>query len=64
MDPDRFLGPDKVAHLARAEALFADMSEQGARIPGERRFQQRQYSEQHGVTIPQALYEEIAALCR
>jgi LDH2 family malate/lactate/ureidoglycolate dehydrogenase len=64
MDPDRFLGADKAAHLARAETLFADMSEQGARIPGERRFERRQYSEQHGISLPQTLYDEIVALCR
>jgi len=40
------------------------MSEQGARIPGERRFQRRQYSEQHGISLPQTLYDEIVALCR
>jgi len=64
MDPERFMGADNAVHFARAEALFADMSGQGARIPGERRFQKRQYSEQHGVTLPLALYEEIVALCR
>lgn len=62
MDPQRFLGEETQAHLARAEILFENMQAQGARIPGERRIQARQQSEQHGVKLPQALYDDILAL--
>lgn len=64
MDPARFLGSEQQAHFARAENLFANMQAQGARIPGERRFQARQHSQQYGVTLPQTLYDEIVALCQ
>ena len=62
MDPERFLGADKEEYLAKAEVLFNDMAAQGARIPGERRFMARLHSEQFGVELPLALYEEIVAL--
>ncbi|ERK16568.1 Ureidoglycolate/malate/sulfolactate dehydrogenase family [Serratia fonticola AU-P3(3)] len=64
MDPERFLGAEKEEHFVRAEGLFNDMAEQGARIPGERRFKARQHSEQFGVTLPLTLYKEIVALCQ
>ncbi|VEA73047.1 putative dehydrogenase [Serratia rubidaea] len=63
MDPQRFLGEQQATYLAHAETLFSDMQQQGARLPGERRFRQRPLSEQHGIELPQALYEEIEALC-
>ncbi|SQJ22290.1 Uncharacterized oxidoreductase ybiC [Serratia rubidaea] len=64
MDPQRFLGEQQASYLAHAETLFNDMRQQGARLPGERRFRQRPLSEQHGIELPQALYDEIEALCR
>ncbi|HDJ1438774.1 TPA: Ldh family oxidoreductase [Serratia rubidaea] len=64
MDPQRFLGEQQATYLAHAETLFSDMQQQGARLPGERRFRQRPLSEQHGIELPQALYEEIEALCQ
>ncbi|HGM4805649.1 TPA: Ldh family oxidoreductase [Serratia marcescens] len=63
LDPERFLGADKAKYFAGAEAMFADMQAQGARIPGERRYRQRRQSEQYGVEIPKALYDDIVALC-
>ena len=63
LDPERFLGADKAKYFAGAEAMFADMQAQGARIPGERRYRQRRQSEQYGVEIPRTLYDEIVALC-
>ncbi len=62
MDPQRFLGDEANAHLARSETLFGAMTAQGARIPGERRHRERARSEVEGVTIPAALYQEIVAL--
>ncbi|WP_061707865.1 Ldh family oxidoreductase [Pseudenterobacter timonensis] len=62
LDPTRFLGTDAAAHLARAETLFTAMQRQGARLPGERRYQARQHAGEYGITITRSLYEEIAAL--
>ncbi|MDO1611309.1 oxidoreductase, partial [Klebsiella pneumoniae] len=50
--------------LARAETLFMGMQEQGARLPGERRFACRQQSERQGVIISRSLHDEICALRR
>ncbi len=33
LDPERFLGADRAKYFASAEAMFADMQAQGARIP-------------------------------
>ena len=55
LDPQRFLGAQAQEQLARAETLFNAMQDQGARLPGERRFACRQQSEQQGVTISRSL---------
>lgn len=62
LDPQRFLGEDAGRHLARAETLFSQMQAQGARLPGERRYQARLRSELQGVEISQSLYDDIRSL--
>ncbi len=62
LDPQRFLGAQAPEQLARAETLFVGMQEQGARLPGERRFACRQQSERQGVIISRSLHDEICAL--
>lgn len=62
IDPAGFLGGGASEHLARAEHLFADITGQGARLPSERRYEARKRSLAHGVTIPRALLDDIAAL--
>ncbi|MET6679276.1 Ldh family oxidoreductase [Citrobacter amalonaticus] len=62
LDPSRFLGEEAHHHLERAETLFAAMQEQGARLPGERRFSSREKSLQEGLTITRSLFEDISAL--
>jgi delta1-piperideine-2-carboxylate reductase len=62
MDPRRFLGDDYQAGLARAETLFDAVTEQGARLPSQRRFDARRRSERDGVHIPAALYRDVMAL--
>ncbi|MCV4785127.1 oxidoreductase, partial [Escherichia coli] len=64
LDPQRFLGAQAPEQLARAETLFMGMQEQGARLPGERRFACRQQSERQGVIISRSLHDEICALRR
>lgn len=62
LDPARFLGDAAQTHLDRAETLFTAMQEQGARLPGERRFSAREKNSQEGVTISRRLFDEICAL--
>lgn len=61
-DPERFLGAGSTAHLDRAEQLFAAMTQPGARLPSERRYEARTRSLANGVTIPRKLIEDIDAL--
>ena len=62
IDPAGFLGAEAAQHLQRAEALFEGITGQGARLPGQRRFEARAKSLAHGVDIPRALYDDIQAL--
>ena len=62
LDPQRFLGGEAASHLARAETLFSGMQAQGARLPGERRYQAREQSEKLGLEVSRRLYDEICAL--
>ena len=61
MDPARF--GDAEGYLAHGETLFtAILSQDGTRLPGERRFQARQETPESGFDIPQSLYDEIQSL--
>lgn len=62
IDPAGFLGDQVADHLARAEAMFARITAQGARLPSERRYAARRISTEHGVVVPAALHAEIMAL--
>ncbi|WP_448665138.1 Ldh family oxidoreductase [Sphingomonas sp. CJ20] len=62
IDPAGFLGAAVQEHLARAEAMFAAIEAQGARLPSQRRYAAREQSLAHGVTIPAALYADIMAI--
>ena len=62
LDPQRFLGEQAPQHLARAEALFMAMQEQGARLPSQRRYAARARSLEQGVEIAQGLYDELQTL--
>lgn len=62
LDPSRFLGNDAAVHLARAETLFSGMQQQGARLPGERRYLSRQRSSRDGVEITHSLFRDISSL--
>ena len=61
-DPQRFAGEDWAAHQQRAEAMFASITDQGARLPSERRFAARAHSAQHGISVPRGLYSDVKAL--
>ncbi|KPD10834.1 Ldh family oxidoreductase [Phaeobacter sp. 11ANDIMAR09] len=63
-DPAHFSGGRVAENDARAERLFADIVDQGARLPSQRRFAARARNLARGyVEIPQALYEDLQAMC-
>jgi LDH2 family malate/lactate/ureidoglycolate dehydrogenase len=62
IDPAGFVGAAVADHLARAEAMFAAIEAQGARLPSSRRYAARRRSMAQGVTVPHALYADIMAL--
>ncbi|AHD02199.1 Ldh family oxidoreductase [Leisingera methylohalidivorans] len=62
-DPQHFSAGRTAENGARAERLFADIIDQGARLPSQRRFAARARNLQRGyVEIPQALYDDLTAL--
>ena|SRR2546422_3522214 len=63
LDPQRFGLGDIARDQSRAEALFAAITDQGARLPSQRRFVARARSLADGVDVPAALYSEVLRLC-
>ena len=62
LDPKLLGGGDSVTQNARAEHLFAGFTDQGARLPSQRRYAARARSIVHGVRIPRQLHAELLAL--
>lgn len=62
IDPAGFLGEAVQAHLERAEAMFAAIEGQGARLPSQRRYAARRRSLAEGVEIAPGLHAEILAI--
>lgn len=62
IDPKSFLGESMIKHFSRAESLFGAITEQGARLPSQRRYAARARSDQHGVEVSKALYDEVRQL--
>ncbi|WP_044871209.1 Ldh family oxidoreductase [Pseudomonas sp. LFM046] len=60
--PARFLGNAMEEGQRRAEQLFAAITDQGARLPSQRRFAARKRSEREGVWVEQALLDDIERL--
>lgn len=61
LDPRRFGDPQ--GYLEHAEKIFAAiMSEEHARLPGDRRIENRARTAKDGIAIPRSLYESILAL--
>jgi LDH2 family malate/lactate/ureidoglycolate dehydrogenase len=62
IDPARFSGGGGA--LAHAELLFERiLSEEGTRLPSDRRYTMRQRTPVEGITIPQSLFDTIRGLC-
>jgi delta1-piperideine-2-carboxylate reductase len=64
VDPARCVGHgDRPRQLAHAEQLFARiLAQEGTRLPSDRRYAARQRTPTEGITMPQALYEELLSL--
>lgn len=62
IDPAGFLGDQVEPHRLRAEALFAAIEGQGARLPSQRRYAARAQSLNHGVAVPVRLLADIETL--
>lgn len=61
MDPARFGDPENA--LAHGEKLFAEvLSQEGTRLPGERRFKARAETPEQGIEVAEKLYQEALAL--
>ncbi len=61
IDPARFGDPEK--SLNHAEKLFERLlSEDGTRLPGDRRYTNRSITPEKGIEVPQSLYDQIMAL--
>ena len=61
LDPARFGDPD--GFLAHGEKLFeAILAQEGTRLPGARRFENRQKTAATGIDIPQSLHQSILDL--
>lgn len=61
-DPAAFGGEDAGAQQQRAEQLFAAITDQGARLPSQRRFAARARSQAEGIAVPAGLYRDVVAL--
>ena len=61
-DLGSFSGASQAEQQARAEGLFASITDQGARLPSERRYAARARSQAAGIAVSRALYDEIAGL--
>lgn len=62
-DPDQFSGGKLAENNTRAERLFADIIEQGARLPSQRRYAARARNLERGyVEISASLHEDLLAL--
>lgn len=63
LDPDLLSGQQRPRNAARAERLFADIIDQGARLPSQRRFAARERNlARNAVDIPSKLYTDLLAL--
>lgn len=62
IDPAHFAASDGVTFTDRAEALFADILGQGARLPSGRRYIAREHSLAHGVEVKKQLVTDVEAL--
>jgi len=63
-DPAYFGLGDAAEDNARAERLFATITDQGARLPSQRRFEACARTTAQGVQLPRALFSDVLTLLR
>ena len=61
-DPRHFGLGDAAGDAARVERLLSTITDQGARLPSQRRFEARRRSQADGILIPHSLYSDVLAL--
>ncbi|WP_425074783.1 Ldh family oxidoreductase [Sagittula sp. S175] len=62
-DPEKLSGGQSADSQARAERLFKEIADQGARLPSERRYAARAHNRARGyVEISRQLYDDLTAL--
>lgn len=65
IDPKKLLGGAFETHFERAEKFLNQFSDQGIRLPSERRFKAREETKKRGfVEIDEALYQELQSLIK
>ncbi|MGB1311323.1 MAG: Ldh family oxidoreductase [Leucothrix sp.] len=63
IDPKRCVQGGGPSQLAHAETLFGEiLSQEGTRLPSDRRYRMRQSTPVDGITIPKSLYDECLML--
>ena len=63
IDPERFGDPD--GWLDHCERFFQQLLElEGTRLPGSRRYQNREATPRDGISVPRELHEKIESLCK
>ncbi|HCT5903084.1 TPA: Ldh family oxidoreductase [Klebsiella pneumoniae] len=62
MDPLKFMGETPKDAQQKAESIFTAITDQGARLPSQRRFTNRKVSVTEGITLDRKLYEDIVSL--
>ncbi len=62
IDPAAFGGEGANGFAARIEALFEAMAGDGARLPADRRYKEREQNRDQGIDVPGALFAQLAAL--
>lgn len=64
--PERFVpAGNRADQLAHAEELFSRiLSQEGARLPADRRYAARRRSEMDGVSVPRPFYEQLRSLAQ
>lgn len=61
--PEAIIGDDYQQHLQHAEVLFNGITEQGARLPSQRRYEARaRTAKTQQLTIPKNLYDDLMAV--
>ncbi len=62
IDVERHLGREQLNQLVRETLSFNSMRNESAQFPGQRSLRNRNYHHEHGVEIPEEIWEEILQL--